>query len=46
MIVVYVKSYLDTSLYVSRYFTSIIPAILIIFGISLANINSKITKIF
>lgn len=44
MIVVYVKSYLDTSLYVSRYFTSIIPAILIIFGISLANINSKIIK--
>jgi hypothetical protein len=44
IIVVYVKTYLDTSLYVSRYFTSIIPAIFLIFGISLANIKSGVIK--
>lgn len=44
LIVVYLKSYLDTSLYISRYFTSIIPAILLIFAISLANIKSKLIR--
>lgn len=44
LIVVYLKSYLDTSLYISRYFTSIIPAIFLIFGISLSNIKSNIVK--
>jgi len=44
LIVIYLKTYLDTSLYISRYFTSIIPAIFIIFGISLSNIRSVFIK--
>ncbi len=44
IIVVFLKSYLDTSLYISRYFTSIIPAIFLIFGIAIANIKSNSIK--
>lgn len=46
LIVVILKSYLDTSVMVSRYFISILPVLIISFAIGLNFINEKIIRLF
>ncbi|ESU26188.1 hypothetical protein FSS13T_11790 [Flavobacterium saliperosum S13] len=43
--IVFLKSYLDTSLYIARYFTSIIPVIILVLGIGLSMIKNKFIRI-
>lgn len=44
-IVIYLKSYLHTSLFLARYLTSLLPVIILIFGIGLDMIKNKVVKI-
>lgn len=44
ILVLFVKSYLDTSLMVSRYFTSIIPVLFLILGTSIQMVPNRIIR--
>lgn len=44
IIFLFLKSYLDTPLIISRYFTSIVPVFYLIFGSSIAMISNKIIR--